>query len=700
MDSVKKKPFNFRLPFALALSLCLGIAFSFTVIYYTGEYLYLLTAIPASAVLFVICALIVGKLKSLVYCILAVFAFLSGITAGAVATFLYGKDVTDATAEYSVSGRIDEISNTYSGEPYMIISDVTADSERIYGKVKVYCPDGSGSYGEVGYRVTFTGKFTHYDLFPYGNLNSFAADNITCHTTVSGNFSAEYGFSLFGSVRSAFYRTLADNAEPETAAVAYAMLTGNSNSVSEQTLQSFRYGGIAHIFAVSGLHIGVLYAALSALFSKLRVNKYVAVTVKILLLFAYAGVCGFTPSSVRASVMCAVSALSSLVYKKYDALNSLSLAVIIILIINPFYLAEAGFVLSVSAALGIIFLSHKIKRLFRRLPDKIASALSVSLSAQIATAPALLSYFGYVSGAGLLLNVIVLPVLSVLYVIIFAGVAFSAALPPAAGAIIPFVTKPLDLLINLAVESNFEKAVISGFGGMWSVPYFAAVALFASDKINMKIKARLSLVALTLCAFTVNCVAKAVVPQGCAKIIVSGYYGGGIVIIKTSGGTALIITEDYQSYHLESTLNEYFSSNVSSVIILGGDECLQTCFNLSIEFSDAYVYKGAAYTERAGKAIVHGETSFSLYGVDYDFCDSYSLTAEVGGVRMGICAGENINVSEADLLVSVYPCADFDENKVVYFSLKGYENNIYDCGDLIFKAEGGKLNKIGITPVR
>ena len=135
----------------------------------------------------------------------------------------------------------------------------------------------------------------------------------------------------------------------------------------------------------------------------------------------YAGVCGFTLSSLRAAVMCAVSVCAKLACKKYDGLNSLSIAVIIILIITPTSLFSVGFQLSVCAAGGIIALSKNFAKPFKnkKLPKKLVNAVSVSLSAQVATFPVLLVNFGYVSGAGLLLNVLILPLLSVIFIIIF-----------------------------------------------------------------------------------------------------------------------------------------------------------------------------------------------------------------------------------------------------------------------------------------
>ena len=158
--------------------------------------------------------------------------------------------------------------------------------------------------------------------------------------------------------------------------------------------------------------------------------------------------------------MCAVACLSSLTRNKYDGLNSLSLSVIIIALINPLNLFDVGFILSVSAMLGIILLSPNINHVLRLLPMGLRSNITMSVSSQIATLPALLLTFGYISGAGLLLNIIVLPLLSFLYVFMFACVAICAVVPPAA-VVLPYAALPLQAVINFFVQSGFENSLIS-----------------------------------------------------------------------------------------------------------------------------------------------------------------------------------------------------------------------------------------------
>ncbi|MDE6613449.1 MAG: ComEC/Rec2 family competence protein, partial [Clostridia bacterium] len=265
---------------------------------------------------------------------------------------------------------------------------------------------------------------------------------------------------------------LFDNLDYSTASIAYAMLTGNTQSVDEGSLDSFRYGGIAHVFAVSGLHIGIVFFILSFITKKLRVNKFAAAALIVSCIFFYSGVCGFTLSSLRAAIMCTVSLAAKLTHKKYDALNALALSAVIILFATPLSLFFVGFQLSVCAVAGIYLLSKRIERPLKKLPKKLSSAVGVSFGAQAGTMPVMLANFGYLSGAGLLLNLIIIPLLSVIFQILFLSVLFCVIIAPAASFVIPVAALPLEAVTSFLIDAGFEKALISGFGAGAFVPLY------------------------------------------------------------------------------------------------------------------------------------------------------------------------------------------------------------------------------------
>jgi hypothetical protein len=386
-------------------------------------------------------------------------------------------------------------------------------------------------------------------------------------------------------------------------------------------------------------------------------------------------------------------ALSKLLYQKYDSLNSLSVAVIILLLVNPLYLFGIGFILSVSAVLGIILLNYNFSIILSRLPWSLRNSLSVTLSAQITTIPALLLSFGYISVAGLLLNIIIIPIMSFLFVIILVATLL-CTIVPLCGFVLPIVCLPLQVIINLAVHIGFEKAVVSGFGGWWLVVIALFIIIAISDKFNIKKLARLVIMSVTVCAFTFVSIFQSIMPINSARVIASAYYNGGVVIIKTHEGAVLVVTEDLNTNKLSTTLNKYGVTDLSSVIILGGDECLEIYFDLGLTASNIYLSQDLIGIESVGTNTIYFVTDFSIYGVDYKFYDSYSIVASYDGVRVGISAGEYQNIPNVDLLFSVYECEYKKADTTYYFNRVNditSQNNIYDCGDLQFAIKNGTI---------
>jgi hypothetical protein len=254
---------------------------------------------------------------------------------------------------------------------------------------------------------------------------------------------------------------------------------------------------------------------------------------------------------------------------------------------------------------------------------------------------------------------------------------------------------PLQIIINFAVDLGFEKAVLSGFGGWWLVLIALFLFVAISDKFNIKKLARVIIAVVTVCAFTFVSIFQSIMPVNSVRVIASAYYNGGIVIIKTSEGAVLVVTEDLNTNRLSSALNKYGVTDLSSVIILGGDECLDIYFDLGITANNIYLSQDLIGIESIGNSSIYFLSDFSIYGVDYKFYDSYSIVASYDGVRVGISAGEYQNIPKVDLLFSVNESYYQKADITYYFNrvndITTSQNNIYDCGDLQFTIKNGTI---------
>lgn len=191
-----------------------------------------------------------------------------------------------------------------------------------------------------------------------------------------------------------------------------ALTLGNKDYLDADTREAYSKAGISHVLALSGMHIGIVWLLLDGvlrvlLVSRLRWLRGLLVT---LVLWAFAFVVGLEPSVVRAVIMCMLMELGRLSGTKALSLNTLSIAAFFMLLYRPFYLFDVGFQLSFVAVASILFLYPLIfgcLSVRNRIGRWVWGVMSVSVSAQLGTAPLVMYYFSNLSAYFLLANLLV-----------------------------------------------------------------------------------------------------------------------------------------------------------------------------------------------------------------------------------------------------------------------------------------------------
>ncbi len=353
-------------------------------------------------------------------------------------------------------------------------------------------------------------------------------------------------------------------------AVAYALLTGNGEYMSLETISSYRFAGVAHIFAVSGLHIGFLAVALNFIFDKLRVNKFFKTILITLMLLFYSGICSFSSSSIRAVIMTSVMLFSSIKGKRYDPLTSISIAFIIILILFPVELFCVGFQLSFIVVLGMLLLTRPVARLLKFLPKKVANSLAVVLSAQISSIPISLNAFGYFSPIAVMMNLIFLPVVSVIFIFILLATVIGGIFN--ISAITLFIPKYVLMLVNMCINAiDFEGLLVTGIViSGFSVLYYLTM-LFLSDLLNIR-----RLLKTIICVIlSVTCVVGTTIltikENNAERIYAVGSNNLCCTIIETNEENVLVVSgasHFYSNSRLKSLSNRYGIDTIDTVIFL------------------------------------------------------------------------------------------------------------------------------------
>ena len=206
-----------------------------------------------------------------------------------------------------------------------------------------------------------------------------------------------------------------------------ALTIGDKTELSESVRESYSIAGASHILALSGLHIGLLYAFLFFILRpvarKGRTGRCVRSVSLLVLLWAFAFFTGLSPSVVRSVTMFSILALADIFGRQPFSLNTLAATAWFMLLCNPTGLFDVGFQLSFLAVASILLIQRPVYRLFtvrNRVGKSVWALMSVSIAAHIGTAPLVMFYFSRFSVHFLLTNLLVIPLITIiLYAAIF-----------------------------------------------------------------------------------------------------------------------------------------------------------------------------------------------------------------------------------------------------------------------------------------
>jgi competence protein ComEC len=194
--------------------------------------------------------------------------------------------------------------------------------------------------------------------------------------------------------------------------IADALLLGKRSHISKEMMQAFSAAGTVHILAVSGLHVGMLYAVLMLLLKPLRNRKLFITFFVLSILWIYAFVTGLSPSVLRATVMFSFVAVGGLIARKAHILNILAASAFFLLLFDPNLIYKIGFQLSYLAVWGIVSFQPYLAALYEpknKIIDYIWQLITVSIAAQLATAPIGLFYFHQFPNYFILANIVAIP---------------------------------------------------------------------------------------------------------------------------------------------------------------------------------------------------------------------------------------------------------------------------------------------------
>ncbi|WP_346912944.1 ComEC/Rec2 family competence protein [Clostridium sp.] len=242
-------------------------------------------------------------------------------------------------------------------------------------------------------------------------------------------------------IKNQLYQKILTFTDEEGAAIILAVSGGDDSYIDYDKREEFSVLGISHIISVSGLHVSLIYQVLQGI---------IGYKLALIVLFFYVIFTGGKSSTFRAFIMILLLVLGPKVKKTYEGVSALAFAAFLLLLIKPYYILDIGYVLSFLAVLGIFTLNNKIKRKFYKLPDFIASSLSLTLSSMIFTTPYIIMRFNTVSLGGFISNLLLIPFYT--FLLVLGNLLFLFIKIPTVFNLLSLITNSVLLIINTMEE--------------------------------------------------------------------------------------------------------------------------------------------------------------------------------------------------------------------------------------------------------
>jgi len=202
-----------------------------------------------------------------------------------------------------------------------------------------------------------------------------------------------------------------------------AMVLGEKQELSVETKDFYQKNGISHLLAISGLHISLLGMGLYRILKRLTGSCFVAGIPSAFFIWSYCWMTGGSLSATRAASMCSLAILADLVGRSYDMLTAIGISALVMMLFNPLSAKQSAFLLSFGAVLAIALL-QPFWQLYCKKMGRLLQSFSVSFSVLLLTFPLLIRSFYTYSLYSTLLNLMVIPLMSILMIFgILCGIA-------------------------------------------------------------------------------------------------------------------------------------------------------------------------------------------------------------------------------------------------------------------------------------
>lgn len=300
----------------------------------------------------------------------------------------------------------------YEDNKYAILK-IVSDNEVFKKGEKVGYNYYTNELLKTGQKISgeFKVSSLHDSKLKYG----FYAEDIYCFASPTSSVYITNGNNFHYNFLSKIQDFVNTNLHLNTknSAVLISMIYGEKGYISSEFYEAVKMCGVSHVLVVSGLHFSLIFLVVSFLCSLIGLKGVKKDIVLLLMAVFYMGLCGFGVSVLRVSLVFFVAFVSRRLKRIHNSIDSLIIALIIVLLINPFSIFSISFQLSFESTFGLLVLFPEIKKHIdirfkkHKFIKNILNTAAVSISAFVFTLPTVIYYFSYIAIYTVIVNVLI-----------------------------------------------------------------------------------------------------------------------------------------------------------------------------------------------------------------------------------------------------------------------------------------------------
>ena len=270
-----------------------------------------------------------------------------------------------------------------------------------------------------------------------------------------------------------------------------AAVLGEKAEVSKDMKDKFKYTGLAHLIVISGTHISLVVIGIVKILDGLSLGYRFKYLMALVALTFYCALIGFSPGILRAYIMGAMMILARILFEQEDSKKSLLVSFIVIIVLNPYSLFDISMQLSYAAVVAIIFVNPEFKKIYQeKILDKIKNEvlrntvdlIFLSLTIQITSIPLFLYYFEKLPLFSFLLNIVGIPIGTVVIQCLFFAVLLNIFKLSLFNSLIVFVTeiifKAFEGFIYAGSKIPLLQMSTNGKAPLWTVFAYYGMLFF------------------------------------------------------------------------------------------------------------------------------------------------------------------------------------------------------------------------------